>query len=257
MDIPYTVEPRQDTGLYNAKVGIWLFLASDVMLFGALFSSYILLRVSQPEGFWPHGWLNVPVGTANTIVLITSSITTVMAWASCKMNQFGRFKFFHACTILLAFTFVGIKSYEYHDKFIHYEISLKDGRIADGHLVSSAETAVVISGRFVKTREELFDLKTHKPHGHAEITIPRDQIQRMEAYGPWHHPYTAIYFTLTGLHALHVIGGAIVIAFLWGPGSKMWKTDPERFTNRIEISGLFWHFVDLVWIFLFPVLYLL
>ncbi len=54
-----------------------------------------------------------------------------------------------------------------------------------------------------------------------------------------------------------IIGGAIVIGFLWGPGSKMWKTDPERFTNRIEISGLFWHFVDLVWIFLFPVLYLL
>ena len=62
-------------------------------------------------------------------------------------------------------------------------------------------------------------------------------------------PTLAIYFTLTGLHALHVIGGAMVIGFLWGPGSKMWKTDPERFTNRIEVSGLFWHFVDLVWIF--------
>src|SRR5215475_3421734 len=96
MDIPYTVQPRQDTGLYNAKVGIWLFLASEVMLFGALFSSYILLRVGAPEGYWPHGWLNIPVGTANTVVLITSSITTVMAWASCKMNQFGKFKFYHA-----------------------------------------------------------------------------------------------------------------------------------------------------------------
>jgi cytochrome c oxidase subunit 3 len=62
---------------------------------------------------------------------------------------------------------------------------------------------------------------------------------------------------LTGLHALHVIGGAIVIGYLWAFGQKMWKTDPERFTNRIEVSGLFWHFVDLVWIFLFPVLYLL
>src|SRR5205823_13127847 len=110
--LPYIVEPRQDTGLYNAKVGIWLFLASEVMLFGALFSSYILLRVGAPEGYWPHGWLNIPVGTANTVVLITSSITTVMAWASCKMNQYGRFKFLHACTILLALTFVGIKSYE-------------------------------------------------------------------------------------------------------------------------------------------------
>ena len=79
----------------------------------------------------------------------------------------------------------------------------------------------------------------------------------MSNYGPWHNTYMAIYFTLTGLHALHVLGGAIVIGYFFGPGSKMWKTDPERFTNRIEVSGLFWHFVDLVWIFLFPVLYLL
>src|SRR5438045_9143778 len=99
--LPYIVQPRQDTGLYNAKVGIWLFLASEVMLFGALFSSYILLRVGAVEGFWPHGWLNVPVGTANTLVLITSSITTVMACAALKMNTFNKFKFYHTCTILL------------------------------------------------------------------------------------------------------------------------------------------------------------
>ena len=79
----------------------------------------------------------------------------------------------------------------------------------------------------------------------------------MSNYGPWHNTYMAIYFTLTGLHALHVVGGALVIGYLLGPGTKMWLTDPERFTNRIEVSGLFWHFVDLVWIFLFPVLYLL
>jgi cytochrome c oxidase subunit 3 len=258
MEIPYTVEARPDTGLYNAKVGIWLFLASEVMLFGALFSTYILLRVGAPEGFWPHGWLNIPVGTVNTLVLITSSITTVMAWASLKMNQFSRFKFFHACTICLALTFVGIKSYEYHDKFVHYEITLKDGQIADGHLVKKTATDVTISGHYVKEREELFDLRAKGAHHeHTEITIPRDQIKKMENYGPWHSTYLAIYFTLTGLHALHVIGGAIVIGFLWGPGSRLWKTDPERFANRIEVSGLFWHFVDLVWIFLFPVLYLL
>ena len=257
MDIPYTVEPRADTGLYNAKVGIWLFLASEVMLFGALFSSYILLRVGAVEGYWPHGWLNVPVGTCNTLVLITSSITTVMAWASLKMNNFSKFKLDHACTLCLALTFVGIKSYEYHDKFTHYEIALKDGRVADGHLVEKNSERVVISGHYVENRKELYDLHAHKPHQHEEITIPQAQIKRMDNYGPWHNTYTAIYFTLTGLHALHVIGGAIVIGFLWGPGSKLWQRDPERFTNRIEISGLFWHFVDLVWIFLFPVLYLL
>ena len=90
MEIPYTVKEREDTGLYNAKLGIWLFLASEVMLFGALFSSYILLRVGATPGTWPHGILNVPLGTLNTIVLIVSSITVVMAWASLKMNQFSR-----------------------------------------------------------------------------------------------------------------------------------------------------------------------
>ena len=83
------------------------------------------------------------------------------------------------------------------------------------------------------------------------------EISRLSAFVPAHSTYFAVYFTLTALHALHVFGGALVIGYLWGPGGKLWQTDPERFTNRIEISGLFWHFVDLVWIFLFPVLYLL
>ena len=265
MEIPYAVEPRQDTGLYNAKLGIWLFLASEVMLFGALFSTYILLRVGAPEGLWPHGWLNVPVGTANTIVLITSSITTVMAWAACKMNELNKFKFYHACTILLAMTFVGIKSYEYHDKFVHYEITLKDGKYADGHMVENKLKRegtnytgyVVISGHEVADKKELYDLHSQKAPPHHELKIDGAQILRMDNYGPWHNTYTAIYFTLTGLHALHVIGGAIVITYLWFTAGRMWKTGREQFTNRIEVSGLFWHFVDLVWIFLFPVLYLL
>lgn len=289
MDIPYTVESRPDTGLYNAKVGIWLFLASEVMLFGALFSSYILLRVGAQEGFWPHGWLNVPLGTLNTLVLITSSITTVLAWVSLKMNRFDQFKLWHAITLVCALTFLVIKSFEYHDKFTHYEITLKDGKFADGHFVNTvyvdpdskkeltdqgyrgmqfsrqegANTAkyalasITLKGHEVTDEKELYDLHAHKAAEHHEMKIEAAQISRVSNYGPPHNTYTSIYFTLTGLHALHVIGGAIVIGFLWGPGSKMWKTDPERFTNRIEVSGLFWHFVDLVWIFLFPVLYLL
>ena len=91
MEIPYTVEVRPDTGLSNGKLGVWLFLASEVMLFGALFSSYILLRISAPE--WPRGAesLSVPLATFNTIVLIASSVTMVMAWASLKMNEFGSY----------------------------------------------------------------------------------------------------------------------------------------------------------------------
>ena len=69
--------------------------------------------------------------------------------------------------------------------------------------------------------------------------------------------FLAVYFTLTALHGLHVIGGIIVNGYFFGPGVKMWKTEPKRFTNRIEVAGLYWHFVDLVWIFLFPSIYLL
>jgi heme/copper-type cytochrome/quinol oxidase subunit 3 len=196
MEIPYTVEPRPDTGVYNAKLGIWLFLASEVMLFGALFSSYVLLRVGATT--WPHGYehLNIPLATVNTVVLITSSVTMVMAWASLAMKNLRRFRVYMASTIALALVFLVIKGFEYAAKFEH-------------GLYPSEST------------------------------------------------FMAIYFTLTGLHGLHIVGGIIVNSYLLGPGSRMWKTEPARFTNRVEVAGLYWHFVDLVWIFLFPVLYLL
>ena len=134
MEIPYTSQPRPDTGLYNAKVGIWLFLASEVMLFGAFFSSYILLRVGARVEDWPVQLLNVPIGTFNTAVLIVSSVTVVMAWASLKMKRFDRFKIYQAITILCALTFLGIKSYEYSEKFSHYEVWKTDGTRMTGHL---------------------------------------------------------------------------------------------------------------------------
>src|SRR5436190_21061074 len=134
MEIPFTAKARPDTGLYNAKVGIWLFLASEVMLFGALFSAYILLRVGADPGTWPHGLLNIPIGTFNTAVLITSSITVVMSWASLKMGNFGKFKLYQAFTLLCALSFLTIKTFEYRDKFIHYEVWKNDDTRLTGHL---------------------------------------------------------------------------------------------------------------------------
>ena len=304
MEIPYTVTPRQDTGLYNAKVGIWLFLASEVMLFGALFSSYVLLRVGST--FWPHGLLNIPIGTFNTAVLITSSVTVVMAWASLKMHQFGKFKLYLGITILCALAFLGIKTKEYYDKFTHYGIRFKDdaaavafmkeafasdsaevrggvfantyghvdekllpdprqifitGHFADGKAFVSLKKltdAKVETIQFVADEPKPAPGKEHKAHGeHKAHTIKVSDIAYLQPYVPKHMPYFAIYFTLTGLHAAHVLGGAVVMAYLYFFGARMWKTEPERLTNRIEVAGLFWHFVDLVWIFLFPVLYLL
>lgn len=198
MEIPYVVQVRPDTGVNNGKLGLWLFLASEVMLFGALFSTYVFLRVGATNWHAMHAeaGLSVPIGTINTIVLITSSITMVMAWASLTLKEFGKFRLYYGLTILLALVFMVFKAFEYNAKF---------------------------------------------SHGHYPAT----------------NNFLAIYFVLTGLHALHILGGIIVNAYLIGPGAKMWHTNPEQFTGRIEAAGLYWHFVDLVWIFLFPMLYLL
>lgn len=197
MKIPYNEELRPDTGLYNAKLGIWLFLASEIMLFGGLFSAYIMLRLSDPNwASYGQYKLNVPLATLNTTVLITSSITMVMSWVSLKLNDIKKYKLYMGLTLLCSFAFLVIKYIEYSSKF-------------------------------------------------------------ESGYYPSYNNFYAVYFVLTGLHMLHVVGGIIVNGYFYGPGIKMWDTEPERFTNRIEIAGLYWHFVDLVWIFLFPALYLL
>ncbi|MBI4115519.1 MAG: heme-copper oxidase subunit III [Candidatus Omnitrophica bacterium] len=194
--IRYISRPHPITGVTNAKLGTWCFLASEVMLFGALFSAYILLRTGASS--WPRGseLLSVPLATFNTLVLITSSVTMVMAWASLMMKDLSKYKRYMGFTILLALTFLVVKGFEYGHKFEHH------------HFPSTST-------------------------------------------------FYAIYFTLTGLHGLHVLGGVIVNTYFLLPGSKLWETEPEQFTGRIECAGLYWHFVDLVWIFLFPVLYLL
>jgi cytochrome c oxidase subunit III len=257
MEIPYTVERRPDTGLYNAKIGVWLFLASEVMLFGALFSSYILLRVGADPGTWPHHWLDWHLGGFNTLVLILSSVANVLAWASLKMNQWGKYRKWQAVTMICAVVFMCVKSYEYYDKFHHYEVTLKDGRIADGHIVADKTTTnmVVLHGYWAPSHAALMDVPTDIKRD--EIEIPRTDIAEMSNYGPSHNNFTGLYFTMTGLHVLHIIGGILVIFMLWGPLNGMWKTEPERYINRVEVAGLFWCFVDLVWIFLFPTLYLL
>lgn len=201
--LPYTVKPHPLTGVYSGKLGMWLFLASEVMLFGAFFSTYVLLRVGAPAqgpAAWPEPGttgLSWKIGGINTLVLILSSMTMVMAWASLKMNNFARGRMYLVITLLLAVAFLVIKlTFEYAPKFSH--------------------------GIFPSTSN-----------------------------------FYGLYFVMTGLHGLHVLGGIVVIGYFIGPGSSLWKKDPEYFTNRIECTGLYWHFVDLVWIFLFPVMYLL
>jgi heme/copper-type cytochrome/quinol oxidase subunit 3 len=457
MDIPYTVSARPDTGLYNAKVGIWLFLASEVMLFGGLFSSYIFLRVGADYP-WPVHELNVTLGFINTLVLIGSSVTVLLAWASIKLRKFGAYKVYMAITILCAMTFMVIKSFEYKAKFEHYSVTMTDGTILTGHLPHGFEVefgdvkelSMTIAGKtsavdadpigyvlpflkgsapkfkteagieielnaesfaalksevlekaaakasnkkelpsttiklvasapmtfsvpmskflarpaldatsftfrdgtsvqgkiindkmtlevdgldvrgtpdkekslafnehylgtawknaFIHQRDEaiaefkkehatrdpsksatqqkkLFYVhidsptpqahaeegaahksEAHAPaedHGashashHPEIKLERKDVQFFSNFTPKLNSYYAIYFTLTGLHGLHVIAGALVLTYFLVCDGRRLREDPEHMANRVEVGGLFWHFVDLVWIFLFPLLYLL
>src|SRR3989338_8038927 len=147
--IRHISHPHPVTGVTNSKLGVWCFLASEVMLFGGLFSALILLRTCSSS--WPHGWelLNVPLATLNTMVLITSSVTMVMAWASLALNDFKKYRLYMAATILLGAAFLVIKGFEYGHKFEHH-------------------------------------------HFPATST------------------FYAIYFTLTGLHGLHVLAGILV-----------------------------------------------
>lgn len=256
--IPHDVEPHPLTGMYNGKFGTWLFLASEVMLFGALFSCYIILRTSAQEGTWPRGEeiLNWKLAMVNTMVLITSSVTMVMSWAELKMNRLGRAKAMLAFTFALAGTFMVIKYFEYSSKFHHYQVEMTSPITHDGHEV------MVVTGHNVKESETEVSIEPDAHEGdahatHAALTIPRDKIKRVTNFGPAHSTFLAVYFTLTGLHGLHIVGGMVVILYLILAADRIWKWNPEKMVNRVECTGLYWHFVDLVWIFLFPILYLL
>ena len=132
MEIPYTVTARKDTGLFNAKVGIWLFLASEVMLFGGLFSGYVFLRI-YADYPWPERALPIVPGLINTFVLIGSSVTVVFAWASLKMRQWRRFQVFMGITIACAAAFMVLKGIEYKAKWEHQAVRMDDFTIVEGH----------------------------------------------------------------------------------------------------------------------------
>jgi cytochrome c oxidase subunit 3 len=291
MEIPYTVTARPDTGLWNAKVGIWLFLASEVMLFGGLFSAYVFLRLDAEPGSWPHGLLNVPVGTMNTAILIASSVTVVMAWASLKMRKFRAYWWYMLFTILCGVIFLAVKLvYEWPQKFDHFGAFIKKDKLekyeqylGNHHLEERGlPPRKEISGH-LHNKEALHDenVKEYeialdpvnadpanpdmdRPHflyvppTEKMATIEKEDVEYANMFLPKHSAYFASYFTITGLHGAHVLGGVIVFTYLWLPmGTKLYKRNPEHLANRVEVAGLFWHFVDLVWIFVFPLFYLL
>lgn len=188
MDIPYSTVVRPDTGLTNPKLGVWLFLAAEAMLFGSLFSSYALLRWGAVS--WPDqsALLNVPLAAVNTLVLLSSSATMAIALKAAKAGNLARARLFLALTLAAGTLFLVVKASEYADKL-----------------------------------------------GHGLL--------------PATNNFLGLYYAMTGLHALHLAGGIVVVGYL--------LVNHYRLTSRLEAAGIYWHFVDGVWLLLFPVLYLL
>lgn len=301
MEIPYTVKARPDTGLWNAKIGVWLFLASEVMLFGGLFSGYIFMRLGAEPGTWPRGLLNVPVGTFNTFILILSSVTVVFAWAALKMRNFRRYQICMGTTILCALLFLGIKlGYEWPVKFHHFGADIKAESLAKyeeylgnehrqkeglpprltitgylldehGHSLHQADYERLRAEGVKELRVKLDAVNADPnnpendnprflpaPVSDKIATIATEDIRYASMFLPRRNAYFATYYTITGLHGIHVIGGIIVFIYFMLPVStRLYRKDPEHLANRVETAGLFWHFVDLVWIFAFPIFYLL
>ena len=181
------------TGIPNGKLGMWVFLASEVMFFTGLIGAYIVLRMGNPSWPGPEGHLSVPIGTFNTLALICSSTTIVLALAASERHAIGAVRGWLLATIGLGSLFLVIKGVEYAAKFSH-------------HIIPSTNV------------------------------------------------FWSCYFTLTGFHALHVFGGIVfnLTVLSWTAREAVWAS----VRHRLELAGLYWHFVDIVWIFLFPMLYL-
>ena len=195
MEIPYVVTPRKDTGLFNSKIAIWLFLASEVMLFGGFFSAYVFLRLGADYP-WPERTLPVLPGLINTFVLIGSSVTVVFAWASLKMRQWRRFQIFMGITVFCALIFMVLKGVEYNVKFHHQALRLTDYSIIEGHLGKEEDEngkevldhngdPIEENLIYVETSKLTFStVRFHKPwvqelltqaeHHHSKITLAAD-----------------------------------------------------------------------------------
>jgi cytochrome c oxidase subunit 3 len=191
-----------------STLGMWVFLVTEVLFFGVLFATYAIYRAWYADAFAAASHeLLIWAGTTNTVVLITSSLTMALAVHAAQLGQRRLLMIFLVATMVLGAVFLGVKAYEYADKFAHHHVP------GPG-----------------------FEFEPQALARHAQI-------------------FFSLYFIMTGLHALHmIIGLGIMSVMLWWS----WRgTITAEYYSPIEVSGLYWHFVDIVWIFLFPLLYLI
>jgi cytochrome c oxidase subunit III len=199
-----------------AGLGMWLFLAQEVMFFGGMFCAYLVYRYKYAADFAAASkTLNILPGAINTVVLICSSLTVVLAVRAAQLGKRKALVAWLLLTIFLGTAFLGIKAYEYADKFKEHHVP----------------------GASYHFEGDLLD--------HPGVPASQAHTQM----------YFSIYFAMTGMHALHMIIGVGIFAYLAWMAYKG-KYTPEYYTP-VENSGLYWHFVDIVWIYLFPLLYLI
>jgi cytochrome c oxidase subunit 3 len=219
------MEQQREAG----ALGMWVFLVTELMFFGGMFLAYTLYRTKFPADFASaSNHLDLTLGAVNTVVLILSSLTMALAVYSSQVGNRRNLIVCLVITIVLGLTFLGIKAVEYHDKYVD---SLIPGQLIPGRPYKP------------EVQEHGTPYDKHKLH-----LLPGATVKHVEMFY-W------IYFAMTGMHALHMIIGvgllSVILFFSWRG-----RYGPE-YHNPVEISGLYWHFVDIVWIFLFPLLYLL
>ena len=219
------MEQQREAG----TLGMWVFLVTEIMFFGGLFLAYTIYRYKYPGAFAAaSNHLDIRLGAVNTVVLIFSSFTMAMAVYSTQVGKRRNSIICLLLTIVLGMAFLGIKAVEYQEK---YRDHLIPGKLIPGNPFNPA-----VAGPGEEADE-------HKLHLAPGVSVAHVQM------------FYWIYFAMTGMHALHMIIGVGLLAVLT---IMAWRGrfSPE-YHAPVEIVGLYWHFVDIVWIFLFPLLYLL
>jgi cytochrome c oxidase subunit 3 len=200
----------------SATLGMWTFLATEVMFFGGLFAGFSIYRFTDPHAFaLASRHLNITLGSINTFVLLTSSLTMALAVRAGQLgDRKGQVRYL-LLTMALATAFLGIKGREYYEEF--------ENHLAPGLHYSAAAL-------------------------HLPADAPADLARQTQLF-------FVFYFFMTGLHAFHMIIGIAIMAVLVVLARRGWFT--RDYYTPLEMTGLYWHFVDLVWVFLFPLLYLI
>jgi len=232
-----SMEQQKDASTF----GMWVFLLTELMMFGGLFGAYLIYRIKYYDAFVAgSSSISVSWGFANTLVLILSSFTMAMAvWFSQKGNRRSLMMFL-VFTMILGTVFLGIKAIEYYAKYEECHIP--------GHVIGKGFNATGGSGcETGNIADEIMkrDKERGKPVSEESAVQTAQQTEI----------FFSFYFAMTGLHAFHMIIGLGLMTWLLMRASRA-EFGPDYFTP-VELGGLYWHFVDIVWIFLFPLLYLI